>query len=65
MDGRYDKQRLEELRAIEHRSLAMYALEIEERLRRWRDLQAAISLSVISISAAAGVAAGYLLCRFS
>ncbi len=51
---RQERLRLDELRATPHRSLAMYALELEGRLGRWRDLQASLSLIPLLIAAAIG-----------
>ena len=55
-----ERLRLEELRAIPHRSLAMYALELEGRLQRWRDLQASLSLIPLLIVAVIGFILGRL-----
>lgn len=55
-----ERLRLEELRSIPHRSLAMYALELEGRLRRWRDLQASLSLGGLALVFLLGWAACWL-----
>lgn len=56
-----ERLRLDQLRSIEHRSLAMYALELEGRLQRWRDLQASLSLGAMALCVLVGWMAGKFL----
>lgn len=53
----YDRARLAELRAMEHRALAVYARDIEDQLRRWRDLTLTVKAGTLGLAFAAGAAA--------
>lgn len=56
----YDVLRLSELRSMEHRELARHALEVEERLRRWRDLTMTVKFAAVAAAFLAGMAVEWI-----